>query len=233
MSAAKSVVPYVNITAQSGDEYQLKGVSDPDLFGKMGGRGFPYVTLVSADGEVVWEIHLSDKAGFGEALGHARLLMELKSKAAAAPKDEGIAASFKVLDQLGRTQRKALLNEKEMAKLVSNGGVDARVVAYYKRLEIEKEAEKRIMAAFAKIRNDGGVAVLELFKKNEPIQEHMQVPFYFWAAKGAVKTKDAANAQRAFDLFIKLGSKEEGFIKQAKSEISTLKEEIKKISSGK
>ncbi len=219
MEAAKTVVPYVNITAK------LDSVADQGLLTKKGGGGFPFVTIMTSDGDVLWEFWPQDKSAFDAAYGQAKRLIELKAKSVASPTDKVVAANHMLLDSSGRQQRPQVASIADLQTAAATPGADAKLVEAFK--------EKIPSLAMNAARSDGGKAVYELLRGGYTPSGRSTIGMYYYGAKGAIVAKDAANASKFVALFEAAASKNPQFAERAKKDADKMREEIKALSAAK
>ncbi|MFT7617846.1 MAG: hypothetical protein ACI97A_001485, partial [Planctomycetota bacterium] len=189
------------------------------LLKEKGGRGFPYVTLMNAKGDVLWEFWPEDKAAFDTAHNWASKLTAFMTKAAATPEDKALAASASLLDACGRQQRPQSKSFADLEACAKVEGVNAEIMAMYK--------PKRIEMAMAAAQQDGGKAILDMFKAGERPTGSSAIGFYYYGSRAAITAKDAENANKMVDLFEAAGAKNERFRERAKTDAAKMREEIK------
>lgn len=185
-------MPYLNVTGK------CEGVPDPGLLQEKGGRGFPYCVLMSAAGDVLWEVRPSTRDALQAGIERAGWLLELRERARAAPEDAGLAASVELLDGLGREQRPLLRREK-MEELLAVAGIDERV----QRLGGERVAELRYrervdpLLIQTKDQAAQAQAFFALYQEGlrPPPGATSAITFWSQATRGAVAAKDAAAAK--------------------------------------
>ncbi len=217
VKASKNVVPYLNVAAR------WEGAPDQDFLKKMGGRGFPYCTILNADGEVVWEARPTDEASFTEALGHAKTLADFKAALAKDPENKALQANVAIMDFMGRKQREKSRTIEELDELAKVEGVDAKVVAALDGIR----KDEILMGALQAFRRDKGEKLLELIKKGTVPEEGHEMETSFWAmaADAAINAKDKALATQAIDKFVK-SAKGKPFEARAKEHADQLREKV-------
>ena len=213
-------MPYLNVTAK------WEGAPDQGLLQKKGGRGFPFVTIMNASGEVVWEVRPTSKEVVETALGDAGHLVKLRKKSKANADNQALAANVALLDALGRSQRKAPSVD-ELDKAAAVAGVDAKILERYNKWR----KGQALQQAMQKFREDGGIAVYDIFKKGEAPEDGdpSAIGFYYYATKGAIKAGDAEAAMKTVDKFVAEASKNPRFAERAKKDADGMREEIKAI----
>lgn len=208
-------MPYVNIFARH------DSAADQELFKEKGGRGFPFVTLMTADGDVIWEFRPTDKDAFDHAHKWASKLPAAKAKAAAKPDDKILEANAILLDSIGRSQRKQVKTDDELVALSKLDGIDAEILKAFKPKVLEM--------AMGKARQDGGKAAFELFKAGERPSADQELPFYYHCARAAMAAKDVDNATKLVDLFAAAGAKNERFKERVLEDAAKMREQIKSM----
>lgn len=181
---------------------------------------------MNADGEVVWEGRPQSAEAFDGAVADATKLVDLMEKAKAAPDDKVLAASVKLMDAIGRSQREApeLAELDEAAKVE---GIDAKVLERYKAWRTEKELDQ----AFRKARQDGGVTIYEMWKNGAKVDKDSMyyLAFLYYATQGAITSEAKDDANKLVDLFEKAAVADERVGERAKKDIERMRADIAKI----
>jgi hypothetical protein len=195
----------------------------------MGGRGFPYCTIMNADGEVIWEVRPTDEETWHTALDKAKKLQAMKASLEKHPDDAALAANIALLDASGRSQR-PMPDISELEKLAETKGVDPVLKAEFDKLKVSA----RIRQAMGSAQSDGGAAVYALWKEGAgPADNDGQaIGFYRYAVDGAISAKHAADAKQLLDKFVELGSKLERYRERVKADAEKLQAEIDALSDG-
>lgn len=195
---SKDVVPYLNVATASSRDTPVEDAPDQGFLQKMGGRGFPYCVLMNAEGEVLWEQRPTSEDAFKAGLADAKLLAELKAKAAKSPDDQALAASIKLFDALGRSQR-PMPEMDELKTLAATEGIDAGVAKRFGVWFKEKGEETALMAAMRA--RDGGKKALEMFKSGTKpdVSNRLATSFYRMALLGAIQDGDKDVATQALE----------------------------------
>lgn len=167
----------------------------------MGGRGFPYCTLVNAAGEVVWEVRPTGEQAWKEGLASARKLVDLRAQLEKKPGDKVLEANIALLDFTGRGQRPKPPVD-EIAPHAKVEGADADLVAKFEAMRRDEE----IGTAVRNSRQDGGAASYGLWKQGKaPETSHgMALGFYGTATEGAIAAGSAEDARKLLDVLRKV-----------------------------
>ncbi|MCB9831577.1 MAG: hypothetical protein H6807_03810 [Planctomycetes bacterium] len=195
----------------------------------MGGRGFPYCCFITAEGEVVYEARPTTELEFKTGLANAQLLVKLRAKAKEKPDDAALKASITILDALGHGQRQNGPSLEEVDAAAKVEGVDERVLGQYRTWK----KNQVVSQAMRKAREDGGVAVYEMWKKGEgpDAGSPVELGFHYYAVLGAVKAGQKADAETILAALEKiiaaadLGDQMGNTLEKLRGEIATLKGE--------
>ena len=215
---AKGVVPFLHVTSQvEGDKY-------PDLLSEKGGRGFPHVVCMDAEGGVLAVLNARTVDGFKDMMKRGAEFQALVAK-----KDRTPAEELSVLKaELGlgrlkpeeaRARATALKGLDEAAKKELDGlllGLDIR--AEMAKITRENAKEGRIAA---------GKAFAEMWKAGrEPTDEDTVQPFFILMLDYAESIPDAALFEKALgELQERFGDKPQaaGFLKKQEERLAKLK----------
>lgn len=165
----------------------------------MGGRGFPYCTIINADGEVIWEVRPTSEEVVMKGFADAKMLQGLIEKSKAAPDDKGLKASVALMSALGKGQREV----GDFAKLdeyAKTEGIDAKVKARFDEWSVGKRFETEFMAAArgSASRDEAYGKVYKMYTggKRAPKGHNYEFAFLMYAGLGAAGAKDleAANS---------------------------------------
>lgn len=180
-------MPYLNITAR------WDGAPDQDLLGEKGGRGFPYCTIMNADGDVIWEVRPTSREVLQEGLANAKALQALKERLKAKPDDAGLAASVEIMTALGCQQRetKPMAELEELAKVE---GLDADVKARFDEWIEGKKFEELLNGIMEKAtsQEDVGASFLKLYQDGvrPPAGSQTAMMYWYYCTSGAVAAQD-------------------------------------------
>ena len=180
-------MPYLNITAR------WDGAPDQDLLSAKGGRGFPYCTIMNADGEVIWEVRPTSREVLQEGLANAKQLQTLKDRLAETPDDAGLAASVELMTALGSQQRqtKPMPELEELAKVE---GIDEAVKTRFTTWLEGKKFEERLQGVMQKAKSaeEVGESFLALYKEGvrPPGDSQASLMYWYYCSLGAVNAQD-------------------------------------------
>lgn len=199
-------MPYLNVTAR------WDGAPDQDLLQEKGGRGFPYCTIMNADGEVIWEVRPTSREVLQEGLANATALQALKDKLAAKPDDAGLAASVEIMTALGCQQRETKPVE-ELEKLAATEGLDAAVKARFDEWIAGKKFEDLLNGLMEKAtsQEDLGESFLKLYKDGvrPPAGSQAAMMYWYYCTAGAVAAQDKEAATACVEELGKLAEGDE------------------------
>ena len=177
-------MPYLNVSAR------WEGAPDQNLLQEKGGRGFPYCTIMNAEGDVIWEVRPTSREVLHKGLEDAKVLDALMQRAAKAPDDKGLAASVALLSEMGKGQRQ-LREMDELQKLFETKGLDPEVKERFEPWFAAKRFDQRIRAldADAKTPEAFHAAVLALYEEGvrPPEGARYVIPFWLSATEGAIQ----------------------------------------------
>ncbi len=209
------VVPYLNVEARWED------APDQGLLGEKGGRGFPYCTIMNADGEVIWEVRPESADVFSKAVANANKLAGFQAKVAKNPEDKVAAASAALLDAIGRQQRQ----EPDLDDLVEHTkveGVDKEILAAFEAWREEKAMMKALRRPSSSY---------EFFKNTPPKNAEGLIGAYFYlqVAMGAVDEEDAKTAKDVFARAQKIIESDEAIAKRLARFVEQVEKKMKEI----
>lgn len=170
---------------------------DQDLLSAKGGRGFPYCAFMDASGEVLYEARPDSADSVKTALEMATLLVSMRAKAAADPKDATSAAAAKIIAALGCSQRQPATSPEELDKLIGTKGLDPKIVQAYSGWAFEAKLQKVFQTARSKEDVESGCYKLFKDAKGKVGEGRMAFAVAIYAAGGAVTAGDASVAKAA------------------------------------
>jgi hypothetical protein len=197
---AKTCIPFCHITSR------VEKDPDQDLLQKKGGRGFPHIVAMDADGNVLAEHEGPPTvAGFTQTMAKAQTFIDLKKKAAGGDK----AAQVELL--LLQAERGHLPPEeirKRMGQVALTDAQKAKIEGYLADADIRAVLET--VNASPATQQAAGRKFLEMRKAGKPAPTGDQEAFAYWLlimtfaesdkntaayeeALGALKTKLAGN----------------------------------------
>lgn len=194
-AATADFIPYLNIEAQ------FDGAPDQGFLKKMGGRGFPYCTIIDpASGEVIWEVRPTDADVVKKAFEDARKLQSLMKASKAKPEDKALAASVQILSNLGRGQREADGFD-VLDRAAKTEGLDKDVAARFEAWAVSKRFEDQMSKAMrsATSREEAAQGVLRLYESGVLPPEGHQGTLNYWlmVGNGAVASGKMDVAKKA------------------------------------
>jgi hypothetical protein len=175
----------------------VEGHPDQDLLSAKGGRGFPYCAFMDATGNVLYEARPDSAESVKNALNMATLLVSMRAKAAADPKDAASAAAASILAAMGCKQRAPSSSPEELDKLIKTKGLDPIITEAYGVWALEFKVQQVFQNA--KSKDDVEEGCYKLFKeaKGEVGTGRMAFAVSIYAAGGAATAGDAAVGKAA------------------------------------
>jgi hypothetical protein len=170
---------------------------DQDLLAAKGGRGFPYCAFMDAAGNVLYEAPPNSADSVKTALEMATLLVSMRAKAAADPKDATSVAAAKIIAALGCSQRKPETSPEELDKLIGTKGLDPKIVEAYSGWAFEAKLQKVFQTAKSKEDVESGCYKLFKGAKGKVGEGRMAFAVSIYAAGGAVTAGDASVGRAA------------------------------------
>jgi len=207
---SKEFVPYLNLVGP------VEGAPDRGMMKKIGGKGFPYMVFMSADGKVLCRVRPRSEWHVRGSMDVAKWTIALRARLRKDAGDEKAKRSLALLKALEKVYAEEISNEAELEafdRLAARPGIDRGIAERYReqrvrllaRINVRKftdvlrRTDRRRHGKRQAVLPERDTAVYALYREGVtvPLNGFLAVEFYAFVVNGAAEANDLPVAREA------------------------------------
>ncbi|MCP4093367.1 MAG: hypothetical protein GY747_07950 [Planctomycetes bacterium] len=215
---SEKVVPFLHVTTR------IEGRANEKLLSEKGGRGFPTLMFLDAEGEILGEPGGRDVASFDKTLGALTAIKDLEKRIAAGEKNlkddlfmaQLAMGQFKTVAEIEEKAKSFKKLTKEQKATIAKAVVGKKVEEAMNNMERGPEGQAKLGKKFKAIYEEG------IFPEGD-----MEGPFWGFLMEYAETERDAKTMKVALDHVKRIFGKEEwakGLIEEKEASLKEIQE---------